>query len=116
MIAGVRSTLIMTLHLTTNLHRDLIQAINERRVIVIDYEPGLRTIEPHAYGESKEGNGLLRAFQTDGASASGEHIHWKLFRVDRIRSFEVLNEQFPGARPEYRQNDRAMKGGIYAQL
>jgi predicted DNA-binding transcriptional regulator YafY len=106
----------MTLQLTTNLHRDLIQAINERRVIVINYDPGTRTIEPHAYGESREGNGLLRAFQTDGASASGEHIHWKLFRVDRIRSFQVLSEQFPGPRPEYKRDDSAMKGGIYAQL
>ena len=106
----------MSLYNATNLHRDLIQAINDRRLIVIDYEPGIRTIEPHAYGESADDNGLLRAFQTDGASASGEQVHWKLFRVDRIRSFELLDERFPGPRPEYRQGDRAMKGGIYAQL
>lgn len=105
----------MTIY-ATSIHRDLIQAINERRVIALDYDPGARIIEPHAYGESKEGNGLLRAFQTSGASASGEHIHWKLFRVDRIRSFKLLDENFPGPRPEYREGDKAMKGGIYAQL
>lgn len=91
-------------------------AIDERRLIHLDYDPGLRLIEPHAYGLSSQGNELLRAFQVSGASASGEHHHWKLFRVDRISSMTVLEEKFDGPRPDYRQNDRAMPGRIFAQL
>ena len=98
------------------MHRDLIQAINERRLISLDYEPGGRIIEPHAYGESSEHNGLVRAFQVSGASASGEHVNWKLLRVDKITRFKLLDDRFSGPRPDYRRGDKAMKGGIYAEL
>ena len=58
----------------------------------------------------------MRAFQTEGASASGEHEHWKLFRVDRAESIELSSDSFDGPRPEYKRGDRAMKGGIIAEL
>ncbi len=93
----------------------LIAAINERRTIRLNYHPGARTIEPHAYGTGSSGQHLLRAYQTEGASASGEHRNWKLFRLDRVRSLEMLNQTFDGPRPEYRQNDKAMRR-IFAQL
>ena len=86
-------------------------AINERKLIELDYEPGYRIIEPHAYGFSKDGNELLRAYQLEGASASGEHENWKLFRVDRITQLAVLDQHFDHPRPGYRQGDSAMKGG-----
>jgi predicted DNA-binding transcriptional regulator YafY len=91
-------------------------AIRKLRKVKIDYPPGTRTIEPHALGDSSEGNLLLRAYQTEGASASGEHEHWKLLRVDRIRSLAVLEDTFPGPRPGYKKNDKAMKGGIDEEL
>jgi predicted DNA-binding transcriptional regulator YafY len=94
----------------------ILQAINERRLISLDYDPGMRTIEPCAYGISSEGHFLLRAFQTSGASASGEHINWKLFRTDRIRSIRILEDRFVSPRPGYRRGDKAMVGGIYSQL
>ena len=98
------------------MNRSISVAINERRLIKLNYEPGYRLIEPHAYGLSKDGNELLRAFQVEGASASGEHVNWKLFRVDRITQFAMLDERFDHPRPGYRQGDSAMKGGILAEL
>jgi hypothetical protein len=80
----------------------LVQAISKRRVLGIECHPGGRVVEPHAYGENKDGNELLRAYQTTGASASGEHVNWKLFRIDRIRELDLTDERFPGPRPEYR--------------
>jgi hypothetical protein len=92
-------------------------AIEGRRVIRLWYEPGIRLIEPHCLGISSKGDHLLRAFQTEGASASGEHANWKLFRVDRIQMLpEDTGELFAGPRPEYNPDDRAMKGGIIAAL
>ena len=91
-------------------------AIENRLLVEIDYEPGLRTIEPHALGRGKQGQFLLRAFQVDGASASGETPHWKLFRVDRIRAADSNGASFKGPRPEYRRGDKAMSGGIIAEL
>lgn len=92
------------------------QAIRERRLLRLNYDPGSRTIEPHAHGESKDGNELLRAYQTAGASASGEHENWKLFRVDRITSLELLAERFAGPRTGYNPDDPAMKGGVFCHL
>ena len=92
------------------------RAIEGRQVLEIDYSPGKRYIEPHALGYSADGNLLLRAFQTEGASASGEHRNWKLLRVDRAKSIRPAGTGFQDARPGYRRGDSAMKGGIIAQL
>lgn len=92
------------------------QAISNRRLLRFYYEPGIRVVEPHALGVSADGNILLRAYQTGGASKSGEHANWKLFRVEKITSLEVTGEQFSGARPGYNPNDPAMKSRIIASL
>lgn len=91
-------------------------AIEGRTNLIIDYDPGERQVEPHAVGYSASGDILIRAYQTGGASASGEHANWKLFRLDRARSIVPGGEEFAGPRPEYKRGDRAMKGGIIAQL
>jgi len=94
---------------------DWAKAIKERKRIRIFYEPGQRLIEPHAYGRSSKGDLLLRAFQVEGASASGEHHYWKLFRLDRMGS-SGPGGNFETPRPGYKRGDRAMKGGIIAEL
>jgi len=99
-----------------SLHASIVQAINERRLVLLNYDPGLRVIEPCAYGASSEHHGLLRAYQRSGASAHGEPENWKLFRTDRISSIQLLDERFAGPRPEYRRNDKAMRGGMICQL
>src|ERR1700722_17136902 len=90
----------------------LAAAINGRLVVSLWYHPGARIIEPHALGWGTDGQLLLRAFQTEGASASGEHINWKLFRLDRMRDGCHAGGTFNGPRPEYRRNDRVMTRGI----
>ena len=92
------------------------KAIASQHRLVINYPPGVRIIEPHAVGYSKDGNILLRAYQVEGASASGEHEHWKLFRLDRMISMHTDFVQFDGPREGYRQGDKAMKGGIISEL
>lgn len=91
-------------------------AIRERWVIRLKYDPGERLIEPHAFGISAENKLLLRAYQTEGASKSGEHEHWKLFRIDRIEQIEITSTKFPGTRPDYNPNDPSMKNGIIVCL
>jgi predicted DNA-binding transcriptional regulator YafY len=92
------------------------RAISERKTLTIDYPPGVRTIEPHCLGWSADNNMLLRAYQTDGASASGKQEHWKLLRTDRIRGVSESGKGFAGPRPLYNPDDKAMKGGIIARL
>lgn len=91
-------------------------AIRERRVIHFDYFPGPRVIEPHALGYGKDGQLLLRAFQTAGASESGEHANWKLFRIDRAAGAEIAGAVFSAPRPGYRPGDKAMVGGVIVEL
>lgn len=96
--------------------RDIVvSAIKNLKRLQIWYDPGLRIIEPHCFGGGSSGQLLLRAFQIDGASASGEHTHWKLFRLDRMGPME-LGECFPGPRPDYNPEDRVMKRGIICAL
>jgi len=94
----------------------LVAAIEGRKLVTLWYEPGARVIEPHAFGYGSDGQLLLRAFQIEGASASGEHVNWKLFRCDRMRNVAHNGDTFTGPRPEYKRNDRAMTRGIIAQL
>lgn len=91
-------------------------AIERQEMLEIFYPPGKRLIEPHALGYSSEGKLLLRAFQTEGASASGEHKDWKLFRLDRAAGVEPHGILFAKPRSEYRKGDKAMKGGIVSEL
>ena len=96
---------------------DLFQsAIGARHVLAVHYFPGDRIIEPHAFGYGSAGQLLLRAYQTEGASASGEHEWWKLFRLDRFEWAKLAGAAFAGPRPEYRRGDKAMRGGIICEL
>ena len=93
-------------------------AIENKRVLKIVCG-GHRTIEPHALGRSADGDLLLRAFQTEGASSSTptkEGFGWRLFRLSAIAFAEALDQTFSGPREKYRQGDKKMKGGIIAEL
>lgn len=90
-------------------------AVEHRITLRLDYPPGMRQVEPHALGLSADGNYLLRVWQTEGASESGEHVNWKLLRVDRIGATLAYGPTFK-IRDGYKQGDRVMKGGIIAQV
>lgn len=94
----------------------LTAAIQQRLLVRLYYPPGERLIEPHVLGEGSSGQLLLRAYQVEGASASGEHENWKLFRVDRISGHGCTDVAFDGPRPLYNPNDKAMTRGIIARL
>ena len=81
------------------------RAIREKKVIEIRYKdgpivlPGHRTIEPHAFGTATSGNSVIRAWLRTGVSKTGDSGKspmpgWRLFRLDRIKSVEVLDEKF----------------------
>lgn len=85
-------------------------AIKNRYRVVINYEgdpahgiaPGIRTIEIYAYGLTKAGNPVIRAYQPYGDTAS-KIPNWKFFRLDRITSFKptysIITKPAPGFNP-----------------
>ena len=93
----------------------LCAAIRDRSVVHLRYDWGHRVVEPHVYGRTKDGQELLRAFQTGGESESRQSTGWKLFRVDEIENIHLPGGKFMRPRPEYKRQDPAIKT-IYAQL
>jgi predicted DNA-binding transcriptional regulator YafY len=96
-------------------------AIKNKRVCVINYngdEPGgkgLRVIEPVAFGLSKKGNAVLRAWDREGASHTaykGEKPlpGWRFFRLDKMDFIRPTQETFDTPKPDYNPNgDKSMK-------
>lgn len=93
----------------------LVAAIRLRLVVHLRYDWGHRVVEPHVYGLTRDGQELLRAFQTGGHSESRQSFGWKLFRVDEIENVHLPGERFKGPRREYKRKDPAISR-IYAQL
>ena len=89
------------------MHSTLIQAITEKRLIQLRYHSYSRIVEPHAYGRNNLGNHVLRCYQTEGGSLSGENIGWKLLKTSEILSLCIMDECFI-IRRDYKRNDEAM--------
>ena len=100
----------------------VVQAIDNKTRVLIKYNdekssaPGVRLIEPYAYGVSTAGNEVLRAFQYEGDTLRGVP-KWKLFRLDRVSMWKPTkshfiaepNEYIPSAE-EFNQNgDKSME-------
>ena len=96
-------------------------AIRNKKVCVIYYngdEPGgkgLRVIEPVAYGYSKKGNPVLRAWDREGASHKAylgkkPLPSWRFFRVDKMEFIRPTQEVFNEPRPGYNPSgDKSME-------
>lgn len=86
--------------------KDVNDAIDNKIQVIINYSdeknraPKKRLIEPYAFGVSKGGNSVVRAYQYDGDTFRGKP-KWKLFRLDRITSWEPTEQHF-NAQPNER--------------
>lgn len=91
-----------------------IQAIREHKVLELRYHGYSRIVEPCAYGRDKNGDEVLRCYQTSGGSESGERVGWKLLKVRDAFSLHLTTNTF-SIRQDYKQNDKAMTH-IFQQL
>lgn len=102
--------------------------INNRNYVEITYSdefdraPGRRLIQPYAYGMSKAGNPVLRAYQVSGGSFRGVP-EWKFFRLDRITSWKPSKKQFNTPPPmqgynaeDYNHNGDGSMTMVYNQV
>lgn len=85
------------------------QALNEGRCLEIIYDGGSRTVEVHAVGYTKDGNAVMRVWQVDGASSSGQRSGWKLMRFDNAGPMGVSNESSQAPRQGYKRGDSVME-------
>lgn len=93
----------------------IIEAIQKKRCLSLNYGGHDRMVEPHAYGITREGNEVMRIWQTAGGSRSGKLPPWRLFRLDETSGIQLSDEIALMPRPDYRRGDKAMRV-IYSQV
>jgi predicted DNA-binding transcriptional regulator YafY len=80
------------------LHKLLIQVITTRHQVSFVYQDKLRIVEPHDYG-LQNGSPRLLSYQTGGQSGSGQLPNWRMFEINKMSDFKILEERFAGNRP-----------------
>jgi len=91
------------------MNKIICDAISKREIIQFYYDGGIRVVEPHCHGISTAGNEVLRGYQIEGFSESGNPVGWKLFDISKISSITSTGKTFAQNRPSYNPNDKAMK-------
>src|ERR1700674_4197122 len=65
---------------------------------------GYRTVEPHMVAYNKKDELILSAWYIGGAKDSQDGQGWRHYLLSEISSVTVLDKQFSGPRPGYRQD------------
>jgi hypothetical protein len=79
-------------------HNQLLDAITARHQVSFIYQGKLRIVEPHDYGIQKETPRLL-SYQIGGQSGSGPLPNWRMFDLNKMSEFKMLDALFAGNRP-----------------
>jgi hypothetical protein len=95
-------------------------SIKNRYQAVINYEgdpahgiaPGMRVIQAYAYGLTKAGNPVIRAYQPYGDTASKVPA-WKFFRIDRIISWKPTYAKTTVPAPLFNPNGDKTMSVVY---
>lgn len=74
------------------------QAISEKRLVEFSYQGFQRIAEIHVYG-IKGGIHQILAYQTRGQSKSGRLPNWRRVNLREVVGICLLDEIFPGRRP-----------------
>ena len=82
-------------------------AIEQKLLLEFQYDGGIRIVEPYCHGLSSKGNHVLRAFQVDGYSSSGQ-MGWKLYDMSKSSGLLVSGEAFSVIRPGYSRGDKGI--------
>lgn len=77
---------------------EIVRAIKEKRLVSFQYHGYQRVAEPHIFGRN---NGIkqILVFQVSGGSKSGKLPNWRRVDLPEITGFTVLQDTFPGKRP-----------------
>jgi hypothetical protein len=85
------------------------QALQQGKVLELQYDGFSRCVEVHAVGISTAGHHVMCCWQTTGGSSSGERIGWKLMRLDEVRAAVISGQASVAPREGYRRGDKRMQ-------
>lgn len=97
------------------MNQTIINAINTKHLLRVEYHSYYRLVEPHTYGINQKDHETLSCYQVAGGSESNEPQGWKLLLVREAHAISIADNVFLGARNGYKPNTNTMKR-IYAQL
>lgn len=98
-----------------DMREQLCDAVNNKEIIIFQYEGLTREVKPTKVGRSTAGNDTLEAYQIGGKSKSDSIPFWRQYTVDKIRNLEVTESKFQGVPEEYERNDSRMSE-IYCRI
>jgi hypothetical protein len=90
------------------------KAIEEKRVLELRYHGYSRIVEPHIYGEDKNGDEIVRCYQLAGGSESGERAGWKLLKIKDVFLIHLAETGFL-PRLEYQRSDKVVRN-VFCQI
>lgn len=93
----------------------IIDAINSKHLLRLEYHGYYRLVEPHTYGINQKDHEALSCYQVAGGSESNEPEGWKLLLINEAHSILITNNKFLNPRHGYKPNTKTMKR-IYVQL
>lgn len=83
-------------------------ALQQGKCLRVTYKGYSRLVEVHAVGETKAGSGIMRVYQVDGGSESGQPVGFKLMTLSEVDSASVSDRASEAPRPGYKKGDSAM--------
>jgi hypothetical protein len=72
------------------MNQAIVEAIQNKKQLAIEYKGALRVVDPHAYGIDKNGELKLRAYQTNNDGDASKVEGWRLFDETKITMLTVL--------------------------
>ena len=105
--------------MTVEFSDEICSAMEEGVCIECYYDDLRRVVEPHVLGKNQNtGNYLLRCYQIQGGSVSGEMPGWKLFETNKISKLKITNipSEAPRVDHDYNPQDTIMTEGIICSV
>lgn len=97
------------------MNQTIVDAINTKHLLRVEYHGYYRLIEPHTYGINQKAHEAISCYQVAGGSESNEPLGWKILLVHEIHAISMTDSMFQSARNGYKRDTKTFSR-IYAQL